>query len=283
MAAPLQEIVYRSRQPVRGLRPGRHRSAGGPDGGFEFRAHVLLQDAPDVRRLDLQASLRDPFGRWLVRSHLPRLALPVWLLADLSASMAFQGGVARMAVLADLCASLAWSAWKSGDRFGLLGCAETVLPGWTQWPTHDRGAGFAWAERLRVATPVGASALGLQQAAPLLGRQRGLVFVVSDFQGPLAQHERLLASLAAHELVLVALGRPAEADLGRRPGLALLHDAETGRQQLRWWRPGLRQQWAAAWQAQRSALQALARRHQRPCVFMDQGFQAQALNQVFQA
>ena len=30
--------------------------------GFEFRGHVPLTDLPDVRRLDLHASLRDPFG-----------------------------------------------------------------------------------------------------------------------------------------------------------------------------------------------------------------------------
>ena len=50
--------------------PAHHRSTRG-DSGFEFRGHAPLLDAPDPRRLDLHASLRDPFGDWIVRRLQP--------------------------------------------------------------------------------------------------------------------------------------------------------------------------------------------------------------------
>jgi len=286
MATALREINYRLHAPVRGAWPGRHRSASG-EGGFEFRSHVPLADAPDARRLDLLASLREPLGRWLVRRNSQRLAVPVVMLADLSASMAHappgRPDLAKSQVLAEMAQCLAWSAWKSGDSFGFFGCAEQLLPAWTLPATRSRGAGAALAERLRRHTPVGTSAAGLSQAVPWLGRRRALLFLVSDFQLPLAQLDRLLASLAAHELVPVLLRQPAEAELGSRAGLAPVRDAETGQQRWLWWRPRLRQQWQAAWAAEQQALDELFKRHRLRPVLFEQGFDADALTRHFLA
>jgi len=53
LARPIRELHYRFESSAGGQRPGHHRSRGGYS-GFEFRAHALLQDAPDARRIDLQ-------------------------------------------------------------------------------------------------------------------------------------------------------------------------------------------------------------------------------------
>ena len=289
--AALREIVYRMDAPVRGAWPGRHRSRSG-DGGFEFRAHLPLQDAPDARRLDLQASLREPFGRWLVRANSQRLAVPVVLLADLSASMAHDGGsdaeapgnaVPRQQVLADLTDSLAWSVWKSGDSFGFFGCTDQLLPDWTLLPSRARGAGAGLAERLRRHQPDGRSAEGLLQVAPLLGRRRALVFIASDFHLPLSQIDRLLAGLATHQVVPVLLARPDEPELGPRQGLVPLLDAETGQRRLVWWRPALRQRWQAQWAERTAGLQAMFRRHRLRPVSLPGVFDADVLTRHFQA
>ena len=63
-----EEFHYRIDAPARGHFPGHHRSRRG-ESGFEFRSHALLVDAPDPRRLDLHASLRDPFGQ-IGRAHV---------------------------------------------------------------------------------------------------------------------------------------------------------------------------------------------------------------------
>ena len=64
--APIRELHYRIGGAATGLLPGAHRSRSG-NAGFEFCGHAALHDAPDARRLDLHASLRDPFGAWIVR------------------------------------------------------------------------------------------------------------------------------------------------------------------------------------------------------------------------
>ena len=61
----VRELHYQVSAPVLGHFPGHHRSTRGGS-GFEFRGHAALLDAPDPRRLDFHASLRDPFGNWVV-------------------------------------------------------------------------------------------------------------------------------------------------------------------------------------------------------------------------
>lgn len=280
----IPEIFYRLARPARGRMPGAHRSGGG-DGGFEFRGHAPLQAVPDARRLDLLASLRDPYGQWLVRRHSQPKAVPVVVVADLSASMAFQGLQARPAVLAALVQSLAWSAWRQGDRFGFMGCAERIDPAWLLPATRQRQAGLQLAQALRgwQPGPGSAHAQALAQAAAWLGRERALVFLISDFHLPAALLRATLASLAAHEVVPVLLSDPHEHALPQRSGLLRTLDPETGQRRLLWWRPVLRERWAAAWSAQRAAVwQACAEAGTRP-LRLEGAFDADAFTRHFSA
>ncbi len=84
----IRELHYRVAGAAVGLFPGHHRSRSGAS-GFEFRGHAALQDAPDVRRLDLHASLRDPFGGWIVRLHSERKSIPVAMVANYALTTRF--------------------------------------------------------------------------------------------------------------------------------------------------------------------------------------------------
>lgn len=276
------EVHYRLGPPARGQVPGQHRSRGGTS-GFEFRGHVPLFDAPDVRRVDLHASLRDPFGDWRVRVYRQRKAVPVIVVADLSASMNFKGRERRLDVLADVVESLALSSWRNGDRFGFVGCDASVRPEWLQLPTRLRGAGSDIARRLRGWQGTADSAAGLAAAAQLLPHQRALVFLVSDFHLPPALIATALGGLAAHDLVPVVLRDPLEFELGAASGLAPLVDLESGRQRLVWWRPALRARWLAEQVAQREALVALMRAHGLRPLFIEAGFDADAVTRHFHA
>jgi hypothetical protein len=280
--ASLREIHYRVGAPVLGHFPGHHRSTRG-DSGFEFRGHVALIDAPDPRRLDLHASLRDPFGDWRVRVYSQRKSIPVIVVADLSASMGFEGRQAKLGVMADFVESLAWSAWRTGDAFGFVGCDAAVRSDWLQPPTRARGIGGPLATRLRAWQPDGRSALGLLEAPRHFGRQRSLLFLVSDFHLPLDLVGRVLASLAHHDLVPVVLWDPLEFELTTERGLAQVADPESGRQRLVWWRPVLRQRWRAQHGARREALaQLFAARRLKP-LFIEGGFDAEAVTRHFHA
>lgn len=294
----MKEFVYRVQRPALAHFPGHHRSRRG-DSGHEFRAHVPLHDAPDPRRLDLHASLRDPLGQWLVRVSSERKAVPVYAVADLSASMAFEGERRKLDVLADFTEALAWSAWRTGDPFGFIGCDEAVRRDWLLPLVRSQGAGAAFARRLRALAPAGRSAVGLKEAHRQLRRERSLVFLLSDFHLPLPVIDAVLGSLAHHELVPVLLwdrvesmppGSGGGADepgegpaplLGRFGRLASLVDAETGQRRLLWLRAAVRERWQRRFEDRREALAALFRRHRlRPLTLLD-GFDADAVTAHF--
>lgn len=279
-ATSVQELHYRIGAPARGHFPGSHRATQG-DGGFEFRGHALLQDAPDARRLDLQASLRDPFGNWIVRVYSQRKAIPVVLVADLSASMGFTAARRKLDVVADFVDSLAWSAWRSGDSFGFVGCDTQVREDLLLPPTRARGVGAELAARLRTLSLEGRSAQALAEAALHLGRQRALVFLVSDFHLPLPEVERVLESMAHHDLVPVVLWDPLEFALSTRRGLVRAYDPEGGTPRLLWWRPALREKWLAAHERRRADLMQLFEANRLKPLFIEGAFDADAVSRHF--
>jgi uncharacterized protein (DUF58 family) len=278
--AALPEIHYRTARPAAGHFPGAHRSARG-ETGFEFRSHAPLLDAPDPRRLDLHASLRDPFGRWLVRVYSQRKAMPVVMVVDVSASMGFAGHQPKLDVVADFTESLAWSAWRTGDSFGFIACDSAVRPDLALPPTRARGAGAPLAAALRALRPGGLSAAGLLAAQRHLGRQRALVFLVSDFHLPLPLLDAVLDSLAVHEVVPVAVWDPQEFALGARHGLAQVVDPESGARRLVWWRPALRERWQAAHDQRRQALLRCFEAHALKPLFIESRFDADAVTRHF--
>ncbi|HSW06976.1 DUF58 domain-containing protein [Aquabacterium sp.] len=276
------EIHYRVSATVRGHFPGRHRSTRG-DSGFEFRGHANLLDAPDARRLDLHASLRDPLQNWIVRVHSERKSVPVTMVADLSASMGFAGARPKLQVMADFAESLAWSVWRNGDSFGFIGCDSAVRQDFLQPQTRTRGAGHAVAAALRVLQPDGRSAQGLLAAHAYLNRQRSLVFLLSDFHLPLDEVAALLDSLAAHQVVPVLLWDAREFALSAPRGLAQVLDPESGARRLVWWRPALRRQWLARQAQRREALFQLFSAHRLSPLLLAEGFDADAVTRHFHA
>ena len=170
-------------------------------------------------------SVRDPIGTLHVRRFEQKSAIAVYALVDLSASMSFAGGVAKMQIVADLCATLAASTRRIGDSFGLIGCNEHIVPEFFLPATRSRGGEADMVERLRDYVPVGRGSEGLIEAANYLAGRRKLVFVLSDFYMPLATIERLFEALSQHDVVPTARvarrsrDRAAEA-VRHAPGLA---------------------------------------------------------------
>jgi Mg-chelatase subunit ChlD len=279
-SASPREIHYRVMATVRGQFPGRHRSSRGAS-GFEFRGHASLLDVPDPRRLDLHASLRDPMQNWLVRVQSERRSIPVTMVADLSASMGFEGACPKLQVVADFAESLSWSAWRNADSFGFVGCDTEVREAFLQPQTRSRGAATNIAERLRRLRPEGRSARGLLEAHRHLSRQRSLVFLLSDFHLALPLIEQVLNTLAVHDVVPVILWDRQEFALSAGRGLARVVDPETGHRRLIWWRPALRQRWLAQQQAHREALLAVFQARRLAPLFLEDGFDADAVTRYF--
>ncbi|MFY9292444.1 MAG: DUF58 domain-containing protein, partial [Methylorubrum rhodinum] len=121
MSAPDEgaDIVYWPR-----WRPGAHRVGahrGRQAGGLgTFRDTVSFLRLPDARRIDIRASLRDPFEGVAVRRFEARSPVETYALIDLSASMRFRGRADRLGLAASFCTTLARSATRIGDGFGLM-------------------------------------------------------------------------------------------------------------------------------------------------------------------
>ena len=278
----IPELHYRIGSAALGHFPGHHRSKRG-DSGFEFRGHASLLDAPDPRRLDLHASLRDPFGNWAVRIYSQRKSIPVAVVADVSASMGFAGARRKLDVVADFVDSLAWSAWRTGDSFGFVGCDTAVREDLLLPQSRTRASAGVLSQTLRELHPQGPSAQGLLSAARHLPRRRALVFLLSDFHLPLADVSAVLASLAHHDLVPVVLWDPQEFSLSAARGLAQVVDPESGRQRLVWWRPALRERWRAQLAQRREAMLQAFRAKRLSPLFMEGAFDADAVTRHFHA
>lgn len=253
-------VEYRVRWRTSAVRPGAFRGmlAGL---GERFRTSVPLHTRADPRRLDVRASLRDPFGQVWVRDFEQNSALKVVVLADVSASMGYVGRFDKLAQLRAIGTALARTAWRNGDAFGFFAANEQPLPDLALPPRLNRAAA-EWIERRVVAQRAsGRSARGLLPAAALLPQRRSLVFLVSDFHWPHGDLNAILHRLAHHAVVPVVLWDPGEADAIPRHGIAVLRDLESGRRRFVWLRPGLAQALRARRSAREEALRRTCARH----------------------
>ena len=144
-----------------------------------------------------------------------------------------------------------------------------------------RSAGGETARRLRALHPAGRDARGLLAAPQYLGRQRALLFLVSDFHLPLELIAAVLDGVSSHEVVPTVLWDPLEFTLSATRGLAQVIDPESGRQRLVWWRPALRTRWEAAHARRREALLQLFRARRLKPLFIEGGYDADAVTRHF--
>jgi hypothetical protein len=273
------EFHYRIPGRAAGVRPGSHPSRRTGDGQrFSHLAPFLAH--PDPRRLDLRASVTDPFETWRVRLYEQRSAIPVYALADLSGSMDFRGAHPKMAVLADFIEGLAASVHRSGDALGLLAAGEQLHPGFCLPLSRLPGPAFRLAAKLRRLRPHVSGGRGLVQAGRRLPGRRCLVFLLSDFHWPLSQVRDLLAGLSRHDVVPVVLWDEGEA-LPGASGLARLADLEGGGQRLLLLRPALRERLAERLRQRRERLVRLFRQFGREPLFLTHGFDADRVTQHF--
>lgn len=221
----VREFQYRVPWPAGSYHPGSHHGIQ-RGGGYEIHGIAPLHVAGDPRRFDLRASLRDPFGQLLVRVFKQRSILPVYLLADVSASMSFVGQTSKFDLLIEFAHSLAYSAFRVDDPFAFIACDTVVRDELSVSLTRARGVGTLLSKRLRRWAPSGADATGLLAGAEQVASARALVFVVSDYHLPIELLRAILDRLCPHAVVPVVLVDSGE---GCAPGIGITHlyDPET--------------------------------------------------------
>lgn len=289
------EFHYKVSGRSRGHRPGAH--AGRTEGtGQLFATHRRLIDHPDPRRLDVRASLRDLRGDWLVRLARQRVAVPVHVIVDVSASMHLGTPRSKLQVAADFVEGLGLASFRLGDPMGLIafdGVSAEARDDLHHPPRRGRGVGVMLAEALRAlpsppTTHAARTGEGLLDAAHRVGdaRHDTMVFVVSDFHGISTAHiNAAIETLWPAQLVPLLAWHPDETTPPEGQGLMPLADAESGRRRSLWMRPSLRQRWNDSVQARRQELQDCFDRHDCPLhalVSAQGAFDAEALTRYFQ-
>lgn len=260
--------------------PGAHASTQ-PGGGDEFAGLVSFAARPDPRHVDLRASLSDPLGQLVVRHYRQRSNIPVAVIADLSASMAYTGRVSKAEQVARLSASVAWSAYRHGDRFGFIGCDDRLREElYVPLRMHKGGVPGLY-EQVRDFPRMAQQARGLRLAAERLGKHRALVFLVSDFHIPLPDLEEVLSGLSRHDVIPVVVWDTAEYEGLPDWGLVVVQDPESRERRRLFMRPQLRAKFRAGFEDRRATLTQLFSQHGCSPFFMLDGFDPDALTRFF--
>ncbi|MBB2962112.1 DUF58 domain-containing protein [Methylobacterium sp. R2-1] len=271
------DIIYLPRWRLDGYRVGVHR--GRDAGGLgTFRDQVSFLRLPDARRIDLRASLRDPFEGVFVRRFEARSPVETYALVDLSASMRFRGRADRRELAGTFCTTLARSATRIGDGFGLIACDNTLRDDLTLPATRHRAAAQAAAARLSEATCEGRGAEGLLEAARRLTGRPKLIFLVSDFRWPEALIEQVFLALALHDVTPVLLADSSEDEGLPNWGLVELDDLEGAGRRLVFLRPSLRRRWIAREAGRVERLRRICAPFARPPFRLADRFDAEALS-----
>ena len=236
---------------------------------------------PDPRYLDIRAMIADPMQQLMVKSFRQRAAIPVYLLADLSASMGFVGKIAKTGLLSEFAAAVAWSAWRTGDPFGFYACDSQIRLDLSLPLRLHRGMEEGLSGQIRSFKPQANDVLGLLEAATLLGRQRALVFLVSDFHFPLSQIDALFNSLVRHDVVPVVLWDSGEYENLPRYGWAEIQDPETGQRRRLFLRPSLLQRIRERFAERKEELTRICVRHGREPFFLVDRFDPDAMTRYF--
>lgn len=220
----IRRIQIRTSHVVNDVLAGQYHSAF-KGRGMEFEEVRQYQIGDDVRTIDWNVSAR--YGEPFVKVFREERELTVMLLVDMSPSQQFgTSEQLKRELVAEVCATLAFSAITNNDKVGLIVFADDV----EKFVPAKKGTRHV----LRVIRELlyhqaQGRGTNLAEAIDYLSKvttRRAVVFLVSDFQA--AGYERALrVARRRHDLIPVAVSDRWEAELPD-VGLIELVDAETG-------------------------------------------------------
>ncbi|UCD75935.1 MAG: DUF58 domain-containing protein [Phycisphaerales bacterium] len=193
--------------------------------GMEFQEVRQYQVGDDVRTIDWNVSAR--YGEPFVKLFREERELTVMLLVDMSRSQQFgTNEQLKRELIAELCATLAFSAIKNNDKVGLMCFANEV----EKYVPASKGTSHVLRviRELLAFQPAGT---GTSISAALehfnrVSRRRAVVFLVSDFQDR-GYENALRIAKRRNDMILIKVSDRRELALPRA-GLVELLDAESG-------------------------------------------------------
>jgi len=266
-------LPWQSSSVYPGAHPGQMIGAG-----QLFKRHEPLIASPDPRRIDLRASVLDPFFGYRVRVYQQQSTVKVYLIADMSASMGYAD---KQQTLIQFLLAASNSALGYGDKFGFIGCTERIEHRWLIPACQHLGRVSALIKQLERLTFTG-KATGIQNAAAFLPAERSLVFLLSDCHFPLPQLRAVLDSLQGHDVIPLVLWNQVEYAALPNWGLISFQDMESHATRTLFMRPALRQKIIAAYQQRQHDLKHIFRAFGSEPLFITERYSTQTINRHLQ-
>lgn len=285
----LDEFNYRYPHNVFGHVPGAH-TGSSLGSGDRFAGFADLFDYPDPRRLDIRASLRNSMSgasvsgenRWLVRRYQQRSSITLWLLADLSKSMAISN--VNHNQLANLAHMIAHSAIGLGDRFAMAGFDATWRQDVSIMPTRQRSMPLLAADIIRDASPARSAGMdGLLHATDIITSSHAMVFLVSDFCCDISLVERTLRKLSHYTVIPIVWKHDDIDHFPSHAGWTAMRDAETGERRSVWMRPSIKKRWQQSMSDHFEQLDACFMRYRVRPLFVEGEVTGEQLTRYFLA
>lgn len=276
-----QQAVFYYRKPAQqSVFPGAHPGKIVGNGQL-FKHHLPLISSPDLRHIDLRASVLDPFERFQIKAFQQHSQLNLFLLADLSASMNYQGEHNKQHVLTDCLVSIAKSAYAHGDRFGFVGCGQKIETGLVISPANQQqGRVTELAKRLATTRFLG-HAKSFLQAANYLPNKASLVFLLSDFYLPMKMIQQQMQRLNQHTVVPLVIWDQQEYNKLPEWGVVKFADMEQKKTRTLFMRPALKQRIINVFEQRKQRLQNCFRAFGCEPLFLDKGYHAELMTHYF--
>lgn len=220
-----------ARRVVVGTLAGGHRSLF-RGGGLDFDDIRPYSPTDDIRAINWQVTARmnEPY----VKQYIEERQQTIMLLVDISGSLAFGRLREKRELVTKLTAVLATVSYLNQDRIGLILFSDQIEA--IVKPKQGRNHTRRLIHMLLTHQPIAKGTniqLGLQTVQRLL-KQRGMIFLMSDFLHTPANYQTSLKRLSQkHDLVAVAINDPLEIATDTNPlikniGLLPVQDQETG-------------------------------------------------------
>lgn len=250
--------------------------------GFEYRGNVPLIDYPDARRMDLRQTLRDPYEQVQVKLFNQDNTTPIFAVCDLSSSMQFKGRARKLDQAKEIAASIAYSAFETGDVFSFIGYHQHVVEALTLPLSHHVHQSFEVIEQLSAYKKMRVGSEGILEVPQYLSQHRGLVFWISDFHMPAALIEQAFNMMSVHQVVPIVLWDDQEYKKLPKFGFGNMIDPETGFNRTIFFRDSVRTQFEAAFAERKQMLENLFSSFDSQALYLSGKFNPEDMSHYFE-